>query len=281
MIATVFELLIQIIVHSRTGKPDSSKVFKPKGGSNKLGMPVEVAVRDAVTVGEGVAVGVLVAVAEGVFVGVAVGVSVCVADGVAVGVSVEVPVGVLVGVAVGVSVGVAEGVAVGVSVGIFVAVGVFVGVNTVSVAVEVLPVPPFVDVTVTLLSLIPSVEPSTSTENVQVAPAASVAPDRLTVDEPDVAVIVPPPQLPVCPFGVATMRPMGNVSVKATPVKAVSESELVIVKLNEVASFKRILAAPNDLLIDGGSITTSVSVAGSLLVAPWLLIRAPAGIVFR
>lgn len=251
------------------GKPDSSKVFKPKGGSNKLGMPVEVAVGDAVPVGEGVAVGVLVAVPVGVFVGVAVGVSVWVAEGVVVGVSVEVPVGVLVGVAVGVSVGV------------FVAVAVFVGVNTVNVAVEVLPVPPFVDVTVTLLSLIPSVEPSTFTEKVQDVPAASVAPDRLTIDEPDVAVIIPPPQLPVSPFGVATRRPVGSVSMKETPVNAVSVSELVIVKLNEVVSFKRILAAPNDLLIDGSSITTSVSVAGSLLVAPWLLIRAPAGIVFR
>ena len=47
--ATVFELLIQIIVHCRIGKPDSSKVFIPKGGSNKLG----------VLVGVGVGVGVL------------------------------------------------------------------------------------------------------------------------------------------------------------------------------------------------------------------------------
>ena len=42
--ATVFELLIQIIVQRRIGKPDSSKVFKPKGGSNKLGVLVAVVV---------------------------------------------------------------------------------------------------------------------------------------------------------------------------------------------------------------------------------------------
>ena len=58
LMATVFELLIQITVHCRIGEPDSSKVFIPKGGSNKLGVLVAV----GVGVGVCVAVGVLVAV---------------------------------------------------------------------------------------------------------------------------------------------------------------------------------------------------------------------------
>jgi hypothetical protein len=37
-----------------------------------------------------------------------------------------------------------------------------------------------------------------------------------------VAVMVPPPQLPVRPFGVDTTRPAGRVSVKPTPVRAVA-----------------------------------------------------------
>jgi hypothetical protein len=229
--ATVFELLIQTIVQRSSGSPDSSKVLMPNGGSNKLGVPVGVAVAE----GEAVAVGVLVKIAVDVAVGVTVGVP----------------------------------------------VGVFVGVNTIKVAVDVLPAPPFVEVTVTLFSLAPGVEPSTSTEKVQDPLAGNVAPDRLTVEEPAVAVIVPPSQLPANPFGVATTRPAGNVSVKATPVNAVTGSELVIVKLRVVVSFNGMPAAPNDLSIEGGSITISVSVAGSLFVAPSLLVSVPGGIVLR
>ena len=139
-IATVFELLIQIIVHCRIGKPDSSKVFIPKGGSNKLGVLVGV----LVAVFVGVLVGVLVGVSVGRPVGVEVGVLVVVLVGVFVGVSVGVFVDVLVAVFVGVSVGVfvavlvgvAVGVLVGVSVGVF--VGVAVGARTVTVSEAVL-----------------------------------------------------------------------------------------------------------------------------------------------
>ena len=153
--ATVFELLIQIIVHFRIGKPDSSKVFIPKGGSNKLGVFVGVGVVVSVLVGvfvgalvdvcEGVAVavgvfvGVSVAVLVAVFVDVSVGVCVAVFVGVSVGVSIAVLVEVFVGVSVGVFVDVLVGVFVEVSVGVFVAVlvGVLDGV-LVRVAVDVL-----------------------------------------------------------------------------------------------------------------------------------------------
>lgn len=252
LIASVFELLIQIIVHSRMGKPDSSKVLRPKGGSNKRGIPVEVAV--------------------GVLVGAAVGVSVCVTEGVVVGVSVGVPVGVFVGVSVGVSVGVAEGVVVGVSIGVFVGVcvgvlvgvlvrvlvGVAVGASTSTVALAVLPVPPFVEETVTLLFFVPAVEPSTLTENVQLPPAASIAPERLTVEEPAKAVIVPPPQLPVRPLGLETIKPAGRLSVKAMPVRVVPVLGLSTVKLRVVVPFNGMLAAPKDLLSEGGATTITV-----------------------
>ena len=89
-------------------------------------------------------------------------------------------------------------------------------VRTITEALDVLPVPPLVEDTVTLLFFVPVVLPNTFTEKVHDPPVASVAPARLTVEEPAVAVIVPPPQLPVSPFGVATTRPDGKVSVKAT-----------------------------------------------------------------
>jgi hypothetical protein len=54
------------------------------------------------------------------------------------------------------------------------------------------------------------------TVTVQEALAARVAADKLTDEEPAVAVAVPP-QLLVRPLGVATTRPGGKESVKATP----------------------------------------------------------------
>src|SRR5437762_8164486 len=92
------------------------------------------------------------------------------------------------------------------------------GATTVILVFEVLPVPPSVEVTVTLLFLTPAVKPVTSTETVQLALAASVPPDRLTLEEPSVAVGVPP-QVLFTLLGVATMSPAGRLSVKAMPVR--------------------------------------------------------------
>jgi hypothetical protein len=132
---------------------------------------------------------------------------------------------------------------------------------TVVDAVLVLPVPPLVEWTVTLLSIAPTLVPVTLTENVQLAPSASVAPDRLTDDPPAVAVIVPPPQDPVRPFGVETTRPAGNESVNPTPVAEPFPVGLVIVNDRLVDPFSGIDAAPNDLEICGGATTVTVSVA--------------------
>jgi len=50
------------------------------------------------------------------------------------------------------------------------------------------------------------------TLKVHEAPIASVAPDKLITLLPAVAVIVPPAQEPISPFGVAIFRGLGNVS---------------------------------------------------------------------
>src|SRR5205814_10602755 len=104
----------------------------------------------------------------------------------------------------------------------------------------------------------------TFTEKLQELLAARVAPVRLTEPEPAAAVIVPPPQEPVRPLGVATTKPAGSVSVNATPVRAVPVLGLVIVNVRLVVTFTLMLAAAKGVVIVGGGMT--VMLAG-LLVA--------------
>ena len=137
------------------------------------------------------------------------------------------------------------------------------GLKTAMLAVPVLPVPPLVEVTETELFLTPSVLPVTFTEKVQLADAASVAPDRLTEVDPAVAVMIPPPQTPVSPLGVETTSPAGSESVKATPVRLVAAFGLLTVKLRLVLPPTAIAAAPKLLLIDGGPVTVTLAVAVS------------------
>src|SRR6266849_1444009 len=136
------------------------------------------------------------------------------------------------------------------------------GATTVIEALEVLPVPPSVDVTCTLLFFAPAAVPVTFTLKVHDALVAKVAPDRVTLPEPAVAVIVPPPQLPARPFGAATTRPAGSVSVNATPVRGmVLAGGLAMVKLKLVEPFSGIVTAPNALTIVGGVATARFAVA--------------------
>lgn len=96
------------------------------------------------------------------------------------------------------------------------------GATTLMLAEAVPPVPPSVEVTLpVVLFCVPAAIPVTFTEKVHDALAASVAPVRLITFVFCVAVIVPPPQLPVRPLGVETTRPAGNVSLKPTPVSVV------------------------------------------------------------
>ena len=76
--------------------------------------------------------------------------------------------------------------------------------------------------------------PVTFTENVQEAPGARLAPDRLMLFDPAVAVIVPASHEPVRPLGVNTIRPDGRVSVNASPVRVVAVFVFVSVKLRAV-----------------------------------------------
>jgi hypothetical protein len=154
--------------------------------------------------------------------------------------------------------------------------------TTVIEALEVLPVPPSVEVTWTLLFLTPAVVPVTLTENVQDDPAAgdavSVPPDKLTVLLPAVAVIVPLPHVPVRPFGVATTSPEGKLSVNATPLSATPVLGLVIVKLREVEPLSGMLAAPKDLVIVGAAATVRLADA-VLPVPPFVEVTLPVVLV--
>jgi len=85
------------------------------------------------------------------------------------------------------------------------------GASTLILADAVPPVPPSVETTVpVMLFFVPAAVPVVFTENVHEVLAARLAPDKLTEFVPCVAVIVPPPQEPVSPFGVATVSPAGK-----------------------------------------------------------------------
>src|SRR5262249_60380773 len=91
-----------------------------------------------------------------------------------------------------------------------------------SVALAVLPVPPLVEVTAeVVLVLKPGVVLVTLIENVQDVAAARVAPERLTLPPPAVAVMVPPPHEPVRPLGLATTTPEGSGGQKGRAGRAV------------------------------------------------------------
>jgi hypothetical protein len=92
----------------------------------------------------------------------------------------------------------------------------------------------------------------TLAENVHDAPDASEADARVTELAPALAVIVPPPQLPVSPLGVATTTPLGRLSVKLIPVNVEAVSGFAIMKVRETFPPTTTLDAPNDALIDGG-----------------------------
>src|SRR5690349_16031997 len=90
---------------------------------------------------------------------------------------------------------------------------------TVMEAFAVLPVPPSVELTCTLLFFTPAVFPCTLTARVQLAPTARVPADKLTEPEPPTAVAVPP-QVLFRPGVGATTNPAGRLSVNVMPVSA-------------------------------------------------------------
>src|SRR5689334_349992 len=129
------------------------------------------------------------------------------------------------------------------------------GATTVIEAFAVLPVPPLVEVTCTLLVLSPAVVPVTFTTTVHDELGARLWPLRLTEEEPATAVTVPV-QVPPTPFGVATTRPPGRLSVNATPVRVRFWLLLLsIVKVRLVVPFSGIVVAPKAFTMCGGLIT--------------------------
>jgi hypothetical protein len=136
---------------------------------------------------------------------------------------------------------------------------------TETLAFEVFPVPPLVEFTVTLLFFTPPVVAVTLTDKLQVVLDASVEPERLTDEAPAVAVAVPP-QVLLRPFGVATTKPAGKLSVKATPFNARLAFGFERSKVSEVFAFRAILTAPKAFVIDGAVAT--VRFAEAVLPVP-------------
>ena len=92
----------------------------------------------------------------------------------------------------------------------------------------------------------------------QLAPGASDAPDRLTEDEPAVAVAVPEHVVDK-PDGVATTSPAGRLSVNAIPFSVRFWFVLLIVNVRLVVPFNGMVAAPNCLAMLGGLMTVRLA----------------------
>src|SRR5579859_5329949 len=137
---------------------------------------------------------------------------------------------------------------------------------TVITAVEVLPVPVVVSVTVTLLFTVPARVPCTVTETVQLAPATRLAPDRDTDEEPSAAVAVPVQELLRLP-GVATISvagaAVGRLSVNPIPFSVMSVFGFVMLKVSEVVPPSGIVPAPKLLVMVGAKPTVTVAEAVS------------------
>ena len=127
------------------------------------------------------------------------------------------------------------------------------GAATVRFAVAVLPVPPLVEVTAPVVLVNwPETAPVTVTLNWHCPPTTIVAPESAI---PVGAVVVRvPPQTAEVPL--ATVNPVGSVSVNATPVRATAfAAGLVMVNVREVVAFRAIVEGLKTLAIDGGATT--------------------------
>ena len=93
------------------------------------------------------------------------------------------------------------------------------GISTARFAVAVFPLPPSVDVTASVVfANVPAADPVTFTLNVHVPFTSRFPPVSVTLPDPASAVIAPIPHVPVSPLsGLATVIPIGNVSVNPTP----------------------------------------------------------------
>jgi hypothetical protein len=160
------------------------------------------------------------------------------------------------------------------------------GFSAVRIAVLLaVPVPPFVELIAPVILLNePAAVGVTFATIVQLLFVLTLPPASVIVPDPATAVAVPP-QLSTKPFGVATTKFVGSVSVKATPFSASGlAAGFVIVKVSAVFPFTAVPVGLNALLIVGGAITSSVTVLLVVpvppsfeVIAPVVLLHAPAG----
>jgi len=141
------------------------------------------------------------------------------------------------------------------------------GATTNKLALAVLPVPPSFEVTAdVVLFTVPAAAPFTLTEKLHVPPAASEPPERLI--EFDVALMVPPPQLPLTLVGWKVISVCTR-SLRLIPVRARVGLGLLIWKPRLVEPPSGMLLAPKFLLATGGA--TTVMLAMAVLPVPALL----------
>ena len=112
----------------------------------------------------------------------------------------------------------------------------------------------------------------------QEALAARVAPVRLTLPDPAMAVAVPPQVLLKAGVG-ATTRPAGRLSVNAMPVNEVLVFGLEMLKVSDVVPFSGITAAPKALVMVGGVPTLKFADA-VLPVPPFVEVTFPVVLVY-
>src|SRR6266849_2724163 len=137
------------------------------------------------------------------------------------------------------------------------------GATTVRPADAVLPVPPLLEVTLPLVLVYdPAVAPVTVTLNWHWLLVLMPAPDNV-IPVGEVVVSVPPQ---IVAELLATVSPVGSVSVNPTPVSATGfVAGLVMVNVSDVVPFRATVEEPNAFAIEGGPSTASVAV---LLVPP-------------
>src|SRR5262249_15910702 len=127
------------------------------------------------------------------------------------------------------------------------------GLATVRFELAVLPVPPLVELTLPVVLVYwPEAAPVTVTENWHWPLVAMPAPLRSMPVGP--AVFNLPPH--TVDLALATVKPVGHVSVNATPVRAIGlAAGLVMVKVNEVVAFNAMVEGLKTLAIEGGPST--------------------------
>ena len=146
---------------------------------------------------------------------------------------------------------------------------------TVRTAVAVFPVPPLAELTApVVLVKVAAVVPVTLAATVQVALAATEPPGSEMVAPPALALAVPL-QVLLSPLGAETTRPLGNVSVNATPVSAVAPFGLVRVKVSVLHPLSGTDAGLKAVAIDGGAMAVITTGSSAALLVTELLLLSP------